>query len=254
MQEKYGFVYIWYDRKHKRFYIGCHWGNVDDGYICSSSNMKSAYRRRPLDFKRKILETNISNKVRLLEKEYKWLSLIKKEELNKRYYNLHNYHFSHWSTDEDRKLTIGEKISNATKGRIAPNKGKKSSIETREKIKQNAIKQFASEESRNALKNMVKKLWEDPEYRQNQLEKKKGRKQSSEQIEKRNESIKKTRESGNFKKTSFIPTDEYRLKMKNITANLIWINNGIINRRIPNTMDIPNAFIKGRIKISNNID
>ena len=34
--EKYGFVYIWFDRKHKRYYIGCHWGHEDDGYVCSS--------------------------------------------------------------------------------------------------------------------------------------------------------------------------------------------------------------------------
>ena len=34
---KYGFVYIWYDRKHHRYYIGCHWGTIDDGYICSSN-------------------------------------------------------------------------------------------------------------------------------------------------------------------------------------------------------------------------
>ena len=25
MSEKYGFVYIWHDRKHKRYYIGSHW-------------------------------------------------------------------------------------------------------------------------------------------------------------------------------------------------------------------------------------
>ena len=28
--EKHGFVYIWFDRKHRRFYIGSHWGTEDD--------------------------------------------------------------------------------------------------------------------------------------------------------------------------------------------------------------------------------
>ena len=42
--EKYGFVYIWYDRKHKRYYIGCRWGTENDGYICSSSWMKKIGR------------------------------------------------------------------------------------------------------------------------------------------------------------------------------------------------------------------
>ena len=32
--EKYGFVYLWYDRKRKMFYIGSHWTTETDGYIC----------------------------------------------------------------------------------------------------------------------------------------------------------------------------------------------------------------------------
>lgn len=50
-----GFVYIWRDRKHKRYYIGSHWGTPDDGYICSSPWMRQAYKHRPLDFKRRVL-------------------------------------------------------------------------------------------------------------------------------------------------------------------------------------------------------
>lgn len=114
--EKYGFVYIWFDRKHKRYYIGCRWGNENDKYICSSSWMKVRYKDRPQDFKRRILTKVYTNKKDLLEAEYKWLSLIKKEELGKKYYNLHNHHFNHWSTtDEYNKLSIREKISVKTK-------------------------------------------------------------------------------------------------------------------------------------------
>ena len=51
----YGFVYIWRDKKHNRFYIGSHWGTIDDGYVCSSTWMKRSYLRRPGDFKRKII-------------------------------------------------------------------------------------------------------------------------------------------------------------------------------------------------------
>ena len=40
MQEKYGFIYIWYDRKHQRYYLGRHWGTENDGYICSSNKMR----------------------------------------------------------------------------------------------------------------------------------------------------------------------------------------------------------------------
>jgi hypothetical protein len=52
---KYGFVYLWFDRKHKRYYVGAHWGKEDDGYICSSNWMRDAYKKRSQDFLREIL-------------------------------------------------------------------------------------------------------------------------------------------------------------------------------------------------------
>lgn len=116
--EKYGFVYIWFDKKHKRYYVGCHWGKENDGYICSSSNMKSAYKRRPEDFKRKVTARIYTNKHDLLEEEYRWLSKIKNEELGKKYYNLHNHHFGHWSTKNvEEKIPVIEKMRQANKGR-----------------------------------------------------------------------------------------------------------------------------------------
>jgi len=122
MKEKYGFVYIWYDRKHKRYYIGSHWGEEDDGYICSSPWMKKSYKRRPDDFKRKIISRVYSNKKELLDEEYIYLSKIKDEELGKKYYNLSNRKPSHWSTDPQKKLTVGQKIS--AKNKANPDFGK----------------------------------------------------------------------------------------------------------------------------------
>jgi hypothetical protein len=113
--EKYGFVYLWYDKKYKRYYIGCRWGNENDGYICSSSWMKQGYNHRKNDFKRRILSKVYTNKKDLLEEENRWLSKIKKDELGKKYYNLHNYHFNHWSTDENRSLSIKQKVSDTKK-------------------------------------------------------------------------------------------------------------------------------------------
>ena len=72
-----GFVYIWFDKKHKRFYVGSHWGIPIDKYVCSSNWMIAAYRRRPEDFKRRILETVTTTRIDLYEREYAWLSLIK---------------------------------------------------------------------------------------------------------------------------------------------------------------------------------
>ena len=113
---KYGFVYIWYDRKHKRYYVGCRWGTEDDGYICSSSWMKASYKKRPQDFKRRVIARVYTNRTDLHEEEYRWLSMMKPEELHgPRYYNISNHHFSHWTTDAHKHASISEKISNTMK-------------------------------------------------------------------------------------------------------------------------------------------
>lgn len=113
--EKYGFIYIWRDKKHNRYYLGSHWGSEDDGYICSSAWMKNSFKRRPDDFKRRILSRIYTDKRNLLELENKWLKLIKDEELKVKYYNLRNKDFNHWSIDQDLSLSIKEKISIKTK-------------------------------------------------------------------------------------------------------------------------------------------
>lgn len=97
-----GFVYIWRDRKHKRYYIGSHWGKEDDNYICSSSWMKKSYKKRPQDFKRRILISGINNRLELYEEEQKWFNFIKQEEIGKKYYNLTKIVKLHWTTDPDK--------------------------------------------------------------------------------------------------------------------------------------------------------
>jgi hypothetical protein len=87
-----GFVYLWYDKDKKMFYLGSHGGLEGDGYICSSKNMLKEYRKRPNSFKRRIIERCYNNN--LLETEQKWLNLIKSEELlyNKGiYYNIKRF-------------------------------------------------------------------------------------------------------------------------------------------------------------------
>lgn len=113
--KKYGFVYIWRDKKHNRFYIGSHWGTEDDGYICSSPWMLQAIKHRPNDFKRRILERVYIDRKALLETEYKWLSMIKEDEIKTRYYNLNIKTTGHWSAYPENVKTISEKISHKTK-------------------------------------------------------------------------------------------------------------------------------------------
>lgn len=122
MKKKYGFIYIWRDRKHNRYYVGSHWGTKDDGYVCSSPWMKQAYKKRPEDFKRRILEY-VSDRSVLCEAEHRWLQMIKLEELRgNRYYNHHNDCFGHWSHTDSSK-TISQKISIKLSGRIVVTNG-----------------------------------------------------------------------------------------------------------------------------------
>lgn len=180
--EKYGFVYIWFDRKHKRYYIGCRWGTENDGYICSSTWMKQAYKHRPEDFSRKILSRVYSNRNDLLAEEYVWLSKIKDDELGSKYYNLHNHHFGHWSNDEKTRLSVGQKISaspNRRENISKANKGRIVSEETRQKLSISVSKTM-TEEHRKLLSNKTKNVWSDENYRNRMSESHKGKKLTSE--------------------------------------------------------------------------
>ena len=110
---KYGFVYIWFDKKYKKYYIGSHWGDENDNYICSSRWMRNSYKRRSHDFKRRILVRIEKDRGDLLAEEYKWLQLIDESELGKKYYNLTRHLNGHWYTDEEKRLKVGQKISAA---------------------------------------------------------------------------------------------------------------------------------------------
>ena len=87
-QDYFGFVYLWFDRKRRMYYVGSHQGSVDDGYVGSNPRLQNAHRKRPEDFKRRILRFLTINDYKALHaEEQKWLDLIKVEELGKRYYN-----------------------------------------------------------------------------------------------------------------------------------------------------------------------
>ena len=124
MNDKYGFVYIWRDRKHKRYYVGCHWGRENDGYICSSSWMNQAYKIRPQDFKRRILKSQLQRKEMYAE-EQRFLNMISVSEIKPknpkpRYYNLSLSSKDPWHQHPDKVKTIGQKISAAKKGKPQP--------------------------------------------------------------------------------------------------------------------------------------
>lgn len=119
-EAKYGFVYLWFDRKHKRYYVGCHWGTIGDGYICSSAWMRDAMKRRPEDFKRRILKSGLTRNG-MYDEEQRFLDMIDPKEIkplnqHPRYYNLCLSSKDPWHRHEDSRKTIGQKISEAKKG------------------------------------------------------------------------------------------------------------------------------------------
>ena len=121
--EKYGFVYIWYDKKRKMFYIGSHWGDEKDRYICSSTWMRNTYNRHKNDFRRETLSIVKTNRKDLLDEEQRWLNMIKDHELGKKYYNLKKLAGYYWWMNDG--LTTRQRLSLSHLGKPAPNKGKK---------------------------------------------------------------------------------------------------------------------------------
>lgn len=113
---KYGFVYVWRDKKRNMFYVGCHWGSESDKYVCSSTRMRNAYNRRKEDFKRRIVSRVYTTRLDLLVEEHKWLSQIKDEELGKKFYNMSKRHFGHWSST-DRASEVAQRVANAQRGK-----------------------------------------------------------------------------------------------------------------------------------------
>ena len=111
-----GFVYVWFDRKRRRFYVGSHWGAEDDGYVCSSSWMKKAQKLRPTDFRRRVVARVATNRADLFTEEHRWLSMIKDHELRSRYYNIQKHAKNHWHGRADNR-SVREKISATLKGR-----------------------------------------------------------------------------------------------------------------------------------------
>ena len=154
--EKYGFVYIWFDKFRNMYYIGRHWGHENDGYVCSSNKMRDAYRRRPDDFKRKILSKTYSSFDDLVLEEQKWLNKIKPEECGIKYYNV--------SLNAKTPSTRGYKHSEETKLKIKNAAlGKVVSEKTKEKIRQaNLGKKYSSEV--NAKKGINNRDYTDAQF------------------------------------------------------------------------------------------
>lgn len=196
-----GFVYIWRDRKHNRYYIGSHWGSEDDGYICSSPWMRQAYSHRPQDFRRRILSRITTNRSDLLMEEQRWFDMVKPEEIKIRYYNLHLKTYGPWYAKEESRLSVGEKISRAKKGKSTgprdPSIG--------EKISEVKKQKFAER------RELTGSAFTE-EHREAMSECKLGKTQTEESNNKRSETLKRKYESGELTARSTPQTEESNRK------------------------------------------
>lgn len=236
--EKYGFIYLWYDIKHKKYYLGRHWGSEQDGYICSSTNMRNNYKNRPNDFKRRIIKKIYTNVNDLILEEQRWLNMILPSECCVKYYNK--------TLKSSTPSTKGYNHTNETKLKISlGNKGKKVSEETKQKLREANHKQFQNPTQVQLRKQKSKELWSDPEYleKQRKVREKEGfykgfNKPHSEETKRRI----------SVQKTGVKQSEESKAKIAQTVANLIWITDGKSNKRINKFEQIPEGYRRGKFK------
>ena len=177
-----GFVYIWYDRKRKLFCLGSHMGAIDDGYTSSTGIFPRVYKKRPEDFKRRIIYYHNGDYRSLLQVEQKYLDMIKTDEYfgkaNQRYYNMKPYASGisgeyqselkrkFWNSDkgQERKKELSKWLSEnnpSKKGQIPWNKGKECP-QISESKRKNPVKytqEYIEQKSKH-----TKELWEQGVY------------------------------------------------------------------------------------------
>lgn len=91
----YGFVYLWFDIKNKRYIIGSHHGSLNDNYTTTTGGVyvKNIFKKRPDTMKRRVLEynTTIDDYRYTQQLEQKWLDKRPNICDNNRYYNMKNW-------------------------------------------------------------------------------------------------------------------------------------------------------------------
>lgn len=262
MNNKYGFVYLWYDRKFKRYYVGCHWGTVDDGYICSSSWMKTSYNRRPNDFKRRILKSNIKHRPDMYIEEQKYLDMITEDEIkpknpNPKYYNLSLYSKAPWHQYDEKIKTIGQKISAAKKGKKVKrpeNVGEKISIAKRKKSAERKAKReyiesmcpelvFLRKELIEGRKKLIKIARSKSSKRNWQNMSDEAKEIRAKKLSEANKGC-KGRKGQNLTEEHKKKISESRLGDKHWNKGKKWFNNGFINKI---AHECPEGFKSGRL-------
>ena len=113
------FVYLWFDKRRKMFYVGQHSGSYDDGYASSSRWLAGEIKYRPQDFKRRIIKS-FSTKNEAQKYEGYLLTLITETEWGVKYYNTKQGKpkgIAPWNAGKKQSPEHNRKISEARKGK-----------------------------------------------------------------------------------------------------------------------------------------
>tara|TARA_R110000787_G_scaffold162140_1_gene275527 strand:- start:75 stop:662 length:588 start_codon:yes stop_codon:yes gene_type:complete len=146
-----GFVYKWVDTSNGMYYIGCHKGDVNDGYIGSGTYFLKAYNKRPEAFKRDVLY--VGEHFAELE-EFMLVELNASQD--KESYNLTNacrgqYEYTSEIREKIGKAHRGKVTSEATKRKMsAAAKGKSKSKEHRKSVAE-SLKGLTGAKSRRGI-------------------------------------------------------------------------------------------------------
>ena len=187
-----GFTYCWSDHRDAKVYVGIHLGSPDDGYVCSSKTMLSEHKKRPLDFTREILFSGSYDMCAKFEKAL--IDGLFKQDKGT-FYNRSNGRKILFDNEirkkiseknKGRKMPLGhiekmlearkgkpgprtgvvlsdelrQRISDAKKGCVGHNKGKKFTLEQRKKMSESAKnKKPISDEHRLKLSLAAKSDW-----------------------------------------------------------------------------------------------
>jgi hypothetical protein len=187
------FVYCWSDHATSKVYVGVHKGALDDGYVCSSLHTLKEYNARKQDFTREILFSGALQDCAKFE-----VAVIKAmRKMPDTCYN-RNYggvifndaitmakigkKVQHALTGRKRPAAVGKAISIAKSG-VALTEAHRQALSLAQTGKKRAPEVCAklsvalkgcntrpkTADEKEKIKAAVKKLWEDPAYRQRVL-------------------------------------------------------------------------------------
>lgn len=201
------FVYMWYDKKFNMFYIGCHKGQENDGYVCSSKTMLAEYKKRPNDFTRSIIDRG------------SWKDMADLEVELQQYFNV-RYNDNFYNTQVARAIILSEETIKKTAEKL---KGRKLSKQHKDQISKTLKGRKWSKEYKENMSRIQTERWKNREYTDQE------------------------RQNRSRAQTGRIWNEESKKKLSNSHKNKVWITDGTNNKKINKTDAIPEGWRQGRV-------